>query len=436
MSDFHKKIYDMLMESQYWSPERMQEYQRSQLAQLLRHARANVPFYKDRLDPIFKTNGDIDWQRWNEIPIVKRHHLAEQRSSMLATYIPPGHGDIEDVYSSGTSGKPIIISHNHLAMWISELVVYRAYQWHGMNWSKNFLTLSSKLDEADWPSGVIKGRWGPSWLPDGERGTAYVLNRATPAEKMIEFICRNRIQYVAGRPTSLHALGLETERLGMELKLDSLVAYGGGVTEVEKEDLQRIFGARTISLYSSGECYKMAINCDTGNHFHINSESAFLEILNDENKPTQVGQPGRVVVTTLYNTAQPLIRYEQGDMAVSGQPCVCGKSLPVIQKISGRINDLFRLPNGIKISASLPDRKFCTGFGTNVWQIVQTAPLSVEVRYVLPSKRSEVNQQFAVEMIRKNLHSDMEITFKELDEIPLTPAGKFLQYKCELEAFE
>ncbi len=424
------------MESQYWPPERMQDYQRSQLAQLLRHARANVPFYKTRLDPVFRSNGDINWDRWNEIPILKRHHLAEQRSSMLATHVPPGHGDIENVYSSGTSGNPIIVAHNHLAMWVSELALHRAYQWHGMDWSKNFLTLSPQTSETDWPNGLIKGHWGPSWLPAAEKGNKFLLSRSTPAEKIIEFIRRNQVQYVSARPTSLHALGLESDRLGIELSLDAVVTFGEGVTELQWSDLQRIFGARIISFYSSGECYKMAISCETGNHFHTNSEFTYLEILNDENKPARVGQSGRVVVTSLYNTAQPLIRYEQGDIALSGQACNCGKTLPVIQKISGRMNDLFLLPDGRRISPFLPTREFCAGFGANVWQIVQTAPLTVEVRYVLPLKSAEVNRQFAAAMICKNIHPDMEIKFKELNEVPLTTAGKFLQYKCDLEPFE
>ena len=74
-----QRIYEMLMESQYWPPEQMLAYQRSQLAQLLRHAKATVPFYKTRLDPVFKKNGEIDWDRWHEIPIVTRADLRDRR---------------------------------------------------------------------------------------------------------------------------------------------------------------------------------------------------------------------------------------------------------------------------------------------------------------------------------------------------------------------
>ena len=73
-----QRIYEMLMESQFWPPAKMLEFQRSQLAQLLRHAKATVPFYKTRLDPLFEKNDDINWDRWHEIPIVTRADLRDQ----------------------------------------------------------------------------------------------------------------------------------------------------------------------------------------------------------------------------------------------------------------------------------------------------------------------------------------------------------------------
>ena len=92
MNAFQKQILEMLMESQYWPPDQMLAYQRSQLGQLLHHARAQVPFYKSSLDPVFRRNGDIDWSRWHEIPIVTRADLRDKRNEMLAATLPPGHG--------------------------------------------------------------------------------------------------------------------------------------------------------------------------------------------------------------------------------------------------------------------------------------------------------------------------------------------------------
>lgn len=92
MSEAQKKIFEMLMESHFWPPETMLAFQRTQLTQLLFHARENVPFYKTRLDPLFRKNGDIDRGRWHEIPIVTHADLRDGRSELPATELPPGHG--------------------------------------------------------------------------------------------------------------------------------------------------------------------------------------------------------------------------------------------------------------------------------------------------------------------------------------------------------
>jgi phenylacetate-coenzyme A ligase PaaK-like adenylate-forming protein len=72
-----QRIFEMLMESQFWPPDQMLAYQRNQLSQLLHHARTQSPFYKTRLDAVFNRSGAIDWGRWHEIPIVTRAELRD-----------------------------------------------------------------------------------------------------------------------------------------------------------------------------------------------------------------------------------------------------------------------------------------------------------------------------------------------------------------------
>ena len=131
-----QRIYEMLMESQYWPPERMLEFQRSQLAQLLRHARANVPFYKTRLDPVFRRNGEIDWDRWHEIPIVTRADLRDRRNEMLAAVLPPGHGPTKTFHSSGSSGVPVSVEVTQLGSSANRAATMRLLEYHGIKTKK------------------------------------------------------------------------------------------------------------------------------------------------------------------------------------------------------------------------------------------------------------------------------------------------------------
>jgi phenylacetate-CoA ligase len=433
MSTVQKKIFDMLMESQYWPPEQMLAFQRSQLAQLLKHARQNVPFYKTRLDPVFTKNGDIDWNRWHELPIVKRHHLVDQRESMLATKLPPGHGAVWEEFSSGSSGTPVTTRHNILEGWVSAAVMHRTQCWHGMDWSRN--TVSWRGDDglvSNWPEGTETESWAPNWLEANNRGKSYFVNRATHQEQVIEYVLRKNAPYVSSRPKLLQSLALSTQRLITPLKLDVVTTFGTGVTDDERDDFRRIFGAKAISLYSSGEGCKMAGSCESGSHYHINPEINYLEILDDNGQPCAIGQSGRVIITPIYNTAQPLIRYEQGDIAIRGPVCACGKLLPVLQEISGRVIHLFRFPDGQTIAPSLPNKEFVINFGVKTWQLVQTGPLEVELRYVATDPNFVPNKAYAMEAIRRRVRPDLKITFVALAETPLTAAGKFIAYKSEL----
>ncbi len=433
MAELRHQIFEMFQQSQYWPEERMLEYQHSQLAQLLTHAKKNVPFYKNRLDAVLRQDGAIDWSGWLEIPIVQRHHLVEHRESMLALELPAGHGSTWEDFSSGSSGSPVTTRHNHLEGWVAEAAVFRAQLWHGMDWSKHVVHWMGDDDGfAPWPEGKVQDSWAPYWLAKEQRGQKYFINRNTPEDRVLEFALRKNTTYLASRPKSLQSLALASQRLGIPANFECVTVFGTGVDDDVRQDFHDIFGAKVLSLYSSGEGNKMACSCETGKHYHVNAELTFLEVLDDVGNPCAIGQPGRAIFTSIFNTAQPLIRYDQGDIVIRGPACSCGKTLPVLQAISGRMTHLFRFPDGSIMAPSLPARKFNAGFGSKTWQLVQTGPLSLELRYVRTDPQVNLDQVFAANMIRQCIGKNIQLSFLELSTIPLTKSGKFIQYKSEM----
>jgi phenylacetate-CoA ligase len=75
-----------------------------------------------------------------------------------------------------------------------------------------------------------------------------------------------------------------------------------------------------------------------------------VEILDEKGNPVPAGDPGLLTITSLCNTAMPLIRYQNGDVVV-GQPnasCECGRhpgSL-VLTRIVGRSSDVLLRTDG------------------------------------------------------------------------------------------
>ena len=81
-------------------------------------------------------------------------------------------------------------------------------------------------------------------------------------------------------------------------------------------------GAKLVGIYSCEEVGYVATECPVAAHYHICSEMTFVEIVDDAGLPVAPGQPGRVLVTGLYNYATPFIRYDIGDVAIADpEPC-------------------------------------------------------------------------------------------------------------------
>lgn len=428
--ELQRRFYEMLMESQYWPPEQMVAYQRSQLEQLLRHARANVPFYEHRLDPVFTPSGDIDWDRWHEIPIVKRSDMLEHREEMLAREVPKGHGATGTIETSGSTGLPVKITTNRLTAVAANANRWRAHRTYDLDWSKTYTARDGYAEAAEWPHGQSLGPWGPRWDERAQQGNSYRISRATDAQRMLEFINRTNSAYLSTGPKQFHVYALEAERLGTNVQLDCALTHGEGPSNGDLAAVRRVFGARTMETYSSKEAGQIGYPCRLGHGLHINAESVLVEVVDVDGRPVSAGQSGRIVVTPFVSTAQPLIRYEQGDTARAGGICLCGRSLPMIEAVEGRSTAIFTHPDGRAVSRMLNEsaRELLQ---CSLWQIAQVGPLQFELRYV-PRDWQVTGDEAAVEaMYRSTFFEDSDLRFVRVTEIPLSPGGKFLEYVNE-----
>lgn len=429
-----QQFHEMLMESQYWSPAALVDYQRSQLSQLLRHARANVPFYASRLDPVFTATGDIDWDRWHEIPIVTRQDLTEHRQDMQARAIPAGHGALYEAKTSGSTGVEVITTHNGLANLANRAAIFRHHRRHDLDWSRTMAAwYGDDLNEAAFPAGHVGGPWGPAWKPQARVGRFVRMNRFATAAEALEFYGRHGATYFTGRGKTAQALALEARRLGSSQKFEAILGFATAILPDEREDCAAIFGARMMGVYSSKEGHAMAHECPSGPHYHINEELALVEILNESGRPTPVGEVGRVVVTPLLSTAQPLIRYEQGDLAVPGATCSCGRTLRVIESVVGRTMHLFRFPDGSTVAPMVPGSARQL-IGARYWQIAQVGPLEIEVRYVPETPGYRGDTQALADIVRARIHPDVEVRVVERTSLERADGGKFIQYVNETGA--
>lgn len=424
--------FDLLMQSQFWPSERLRDLQLERLEKLLRHAQAHAPFYATRLDILFRPDGGIDWERWGDLPIVKRDDLQQHRRAMLARVVPDGHEQIGDVSSSGSTGRPVTTSHSQLALRLSKAAVFRANTNDKVDFGQTLGAWNGeRANVAPWPDGRTRGTWGPPWDSRTSSGLTYEINHTVPAARALEFMARHGARYLLMGGTDARLFAYEAQRLGIDLPLDGIFTRGTDPTPYGTQLVREVFGARALPLYSSKEGHRMAHRCPDCGAWHVNDEQVVLEILDADNRPVPPGQSGQVVITPLWGYAQPLIRYEQGDIATRGEPATCDRGLSTVTQIVGRVRHMFIMPDGSRVVPTLTVPAV-VALNAMIFQVAQVALDRVEIRYV-PKSQSTTNAEPAIAELAVQFPAEINVTLRALKSFDVPPGRKHIEYVCEIK---
>jgi phenylacetate-CoA ligase len=176
----------------------------------------------------------------------------------------------------------------------------------------------------------------------------------------------------------------------------------------------------------------IASECRYHTGLHVNADGLFVEI---DPIPGISSGPGNILVTDLYNRSMPLIRYQIGDLArweTSG-PCPCGRNLPRIAGIEGRITDFLRLPNGKLISG--PSLTLVVGDMSEIRQaqFVQSQTTQVQLRIVPGIGYGAHTVRELERRLAVYLRNQVELSVQAVENIPSEVSGKYRFVKADCE---
>jgi phenylacetate-CoA ligase len=420
--------YDLLLESQWWPAARIADYQRDILSSAVGHARATSPYYGFRLNPLFRQDGTIDWDRWAEIPILSRGELSKYYDNIVSRNPPAEHGPFGFARSSGSTGHPVKVTTTKRLQDVSKAAYWRSHLWHGLDWSKPLLTRHYLKIEGK-KSGDQLGPWGPSWLSQSRHGCSYYAFDCTHSE-FLELAYKIKPAYVFIYTGSIDVLAELSKRDGRRLGIEAFLSRSEAISAATRQQARDVFGAEIIDLYSSQECGALAHPCPEGHGLHVNDEAALVEILHDDGSPAAAGEEGRVIVTPFWQTATPLIRYDHGDRAVAGGACPCGRGLKLLTSILGRVHQAFRHPDG-RVVYGVRVGNLRSQIGASRWQIAQTGPVHFEVRYVSPQVATAEQQAEFLSLFRSIIFEDATLSFVRVPDFKFSVSGKFQEYANE-----
>jgi len=408
-----------LRRTQWLSADELRARQQHQLARLLHHAYEHVPFYRALFDGVGATPDDA----LAELPIVRRAALQRAGDAWGSTAAPR---PTVRKHTSGTTGEPLVFGYEPDSEHWRRAVKYRGYEWAGYRPGDRALHFWGVPIEEDisWKArmkiALDRRMHRDLYIPCA----VMTDERLGEVARVIEF---QRPQVIVCYAQAGAELARYINRNGLRAWPTIPVICGAErVLPHDRADLEQAFGPAVFDTYGCREVMMIAAECEAHQGMHVAMENLVVEIVDPDGNPVREGDTGEVVVTDLHNYGQPFIRYANGDIATAGpdRRCPCGRSLPRIQSVQGRISETLRDGNGSAVSG-IALSFVVQGVTSSVrqFQAVQHRDRSVTIS-IVPVHDLPPAVLDEIRATGEKLLAGIDVAVKVVPELPRSAAGK------------
>jgi phenylacetate-CoA ligase len=326
-------------------------------------------------------------------------------------------------HTSGSTGTPIA------SIWkpdeFRESVAVRevrSLNWAGVSYKMPRATFSGRMVEPDPTSSGPFHRF--NFVERQVYLSPFHLSRET-APRYIEALQAHKTAWLTGYAVSFYLLAEFMLDLGIEppSTLKAVITTSEKLTPEMRCVMQRAYGCKIWEEYSTVENSLFVSECEQG-RLHSSPDVAIVEILRPDGVACEPGEEGEVVTTCVMRPYQPFIRYRLGDVAAwDPEPCPCGREMPVIKEVCGRIEEVVIGPDGRQmvrfhgIFVDLP--------AVREGQILQEEIDRIRVRIVPARSFSEETKREIESRIHQRLGPSVSVIVETVDQIARTKAGKF-----------
>jgi phenylacetate-CoA ligase len=431
-------------ESQWWSHENLLEAQFEQLTILANHVMRTVPFHAKRLTQAgFIPGGKMTREIWSRLPILTREDVRDHEAELKAASYPPAFGGQIESKTGGSTGIPVRVMKTGMDRLLWQAAHLREFDWNNIDFGLEIANLRGAgafMEAAKGQPGfleedgvIIAPNWGSPANLFWKTGVMSVMSPDKPLEEQADLLMRRRPGYLIMRPAGLRLLLSHFRERGLFLdSLQSVWTMSESVDDSLRELCSEIFGCPVLSNYSCNEIGYIALQCPMGTNYHVVSESVLVEVIDESGKECGPGEIGRVVVTPLHNFSMPLLRYQVGDEAEVAPACACGRGLPSLKRIVGRLEDYVTLRSGAKRRVAIEHYKISAIRAVREFQLVQTSLDRVELRVVVSQTLSAEEKEKIDTLLKDSYDGYLEWSIVIVDSLPRTRAGKLRQFVSEI----
>lgn len=423
-----ERLVDEALQRDNWSSEQWTAWQEKQLGPLLHRAATQVPYYRNQWLERRRRGDQASWEYLENWPILKKEAVRANPRAFVADDCDVRR--MVRVQTSGTTGKS-------LALWRSRktdrawyaLFEARCRRWYGVSRRDRWGILGGKMIVHQ------STRQPPFWVWNSGLRQLYMSSYHLAPDLLkhyLEALASYEIDYLYGYTSALHELAQGVLKLGWrDLRMKVAITNAEPLFDYQRRAIQEAFRCEVRQTYGMAEIVTAASECPVGK-LHLWPDVAQIEILSSASAAANGELAGALISTGLLNPDMPLIRYRVGDgltLPRSSSACACGRSLPQLASVDGRLDDLLFTADGRRIGRL--DPVFKSGLPVREAQIVQESLDLIRVRYVPASDYSEHDSRLIIEQLQARM-GDVRVIMEPVMKVPRGPNGKFRAVICNL----
>jgi phenylacetate-CoA ligase len=396
---------ETLKRTEYLPAQQLRELQTTEIDRLRRFVCTHVPYYRKNGPAAFTTKDQI-----RERP---EDFIADTFSRRA---LIPWH-------TSGTTGKPLTVYHSRQAMQRMWAFVELYRNTAGVTRDDRRCQFTGKTIVPARQSGSAKTLWRRDLANHALLlSTVHLLPGNLPLYAAA--LERFRPEYLSGYPSAMYVLAEYYQQSGRPApQLRAALTSAETLLDHQRRAIEETFATRVSDQYGQAEMQSFWYECEAG-RMHAHPLAGLTEILRPDGTPAALGEMGEVVLTGLVNYAMPLIRYRVGDTArFAAESCSCGRGMPVIEEIGGRLDDFVYTRDRGFLGRLDPVLKGVRNIIES--QLEQESLDVLRVRFVPAPRFTAEDLQMLESNLRARVGRNIHLEFECTDHIPRSTTGKF-----------
>ncbi|MGA2740134.1 MAG: AMP-binding protein [Bryobacteraceae bacterium] len=395
---------ETLKRTEYLPAQQLRELQTTEIDRLRRFVSTHVPYY-----------------RKNPAAFTTKEHVRERPEDFIADIFP--RRSLIPWHTSGTTGKPLTVYHSRQAMQRMWAFVELYRNTAGVTKDDRRGQFTGKTIVPARQSGAAKTLWRHDLANHALLlSTVHLLPGNLPLYAAA--LERFRPEYLSGYPSAMYVLAEYYRQSGRPApQLRAALTSAETLLDHQRGAIEETFATRVFDQYGQAEMQSFWYQCEAG-RMHAHPLAGLTEILRPDGTPAALGEMGEVVLTGLVNYAMPLIRYRVGDTArFAAESCSCGRGMPVIEEIGGRLDDFVYTRDRGFLGRLDPALK---GVHNIIESQLEQESLDVlRVRFVPAPHFTAEDLQMLENNLRARVGRNIHLEFQCTDRIPRSPNGKF-----------